>query len=135
MNLLENRNLVNQLEGRIRASIVIPPQLLNNVFISTTSLGGVFVNYRSNTSGALAMQNSKVQVTFMFHTTDGKGEYWGEFAELEVTRMWGLDQLKVHGAKPPRGIKQSKPYMKSVERLNKWLLDNVQYLYLAIENK
>ncbi len=120
-------NRVEILEQKIRASVQIPASLVNNVFLTTTGLGGVFLNYRSNTINRLAVENSRVQLTIMFNTTNERGGYAGEEVGFEVTRAWNI--------KPPRGIKAKKHYTEIVNKVNKWLRENERLLYSAIENK
>lgn len=120
-------NRVAQLEEMIRQSIIIPNSLLNNCRITTTGLGGVFIEFYSNTSDRLACENSKYQFRLMFDTTDGGGRFEGLDIGLEVTRAWNIKMM--------RGIKKKKPWQEVVKKVNDWLSKNEVSLYGLIENK
>jgi hypothetical protein len=126
MNALENRQMLENLHNMIKASIIIPPQLSRHLYYSTTGLGGLFLNYNSNTSSQLALYNSKVHFSLYFLTTDGQGRYRGEDIGLEVSKSRNI--------KPLRGVSKALPYSKVVDKLNKWLQENTSYLISSLEN-
>jgi hypothetical protein len=126
MNALENRQQIVNLHEAIKASIIIPPQLAGHLFYSTTGLGGLFLNYRSNTSSQLAMHNSKVHFCLYFHTTDGQGRFRGEDVGLEVSQKRNIVPL--------RGVNKPLHYSKVVDRVNKWVQENIHLLVLSLEN-
>lgn len=118
---------VNILDQKIYSAIRIPPRLMNNIQITTTGLGGIFVAYYSNSTDYRSALNSKVLIKFSFPDTDGFGRYVGDACGLEVTQC--------RGVKRPRNILKYTDYLQVVEKVNKWFADNEEFLYNSIENK
>lgn len=116
---------VKLLEQAIRQLIVIPNGLENNIRFSTTGLGGVFIEYRSDSRGGVASMNSDTQFTIMFMNTDGFGHYIGDNIGVEMTYCRNIKSM--------RGIKKLQPYEKVVAKVNKWMQDNREYLISCIQ--
>lgn len=114
------------LKQKIRDAIVIPPRLANNMAIATR-LGGVFLEYCSDTTNILTALNSRVQVKMHFPDTGRFGNYVGDVCGLAVIRAIGI--------KAPRNINKYDDYRKVIGKVNKWLDDNEEFLYYSIENK
>jgi hypothetical protein len=127
MNRMENAKHVELMHFELKRLIVIPPQLTNNIFYSTTGLGGLFLNYRSDTSSNLRSLNSKVQFTLYFNTTTNSGVFLGENIGFELTQKRNISNL--------RGVNKPIHYTKVVDKLNKWFQENTNFLYENIENK
>lgn len=116
---------VQSLEEAIRSSVRIPVSLSNNIRFRTTGLGGVFIEYKSDSRGGVASMNSTTQFTIMFITTDGAGRYTGDNIGVEMTHCINIKSM--------RGIKKLQPYEKVVAKVNKWLSDNESYLFNCIQ--
>ena len=118
---------LSMLETKIRTDVKIPISIKNNLIFKTTGLGGIFLHYACNSATPLKVLNSKVSFKLMFDTGDAFNRYEGDICGLEVMHQRGIKCL--------RGIKQKQPYEKVVEKVNKWLLENEEFLYASIENK
>lgn len=123
---------VREFEQKIRDSIKIPNELCNNLRLATTGLGGVFLDYNSDTTNSLAAINSKVLFSIMFNTTDGGGTYISDNCGFEISQERGC---KANGITLPRGIKKRVPYLEACLKINKFIKDNSKRMYELIENK
>lgn len=115
------------LENAIRSSISIPAKLQNNCRITTTGMGGVFIEYYSDSSSNLNMLNSKVLWKMFFDTTGRFGSYNGDIVGVEMTQCRGIRAM--------RGVKTKKPWEDVVAKVNKWIAENEEFLYSSIVNK
>lgn len=122
-----------EFEDRIRKEIKIPDELRNNLVLGTTSLGGVFLQFASDTRNNLTVLNSKY--TFkIFFTTNAKFNVY-------VDDTTGLDVLisnkfkGVEGFKILRGMNVRKDYKIVTKKVNDWMNSNRKVLYSVIENK
>ncbi len=116
---------VYNLEVAIAKSIRIPNELQHNFMIRTTGLGGVFLEFYSDSTGGVNTMNSLTQFSISFDTTDGMGRYIGDNV--------GMERRRYRNIKPFRSIKKKQPYTDVVDKLNRWIEKNRQYLYNSIQ--
>lgn len=116
---------VRALETKIASLIYVPIELKNNMKVSTTGLGGVFITYCSDSRGGVHSLNSNVTFKINFDTSDNYGEYIGDDVGLEM-RIY-------RGIKPMRAIKKKQHYNKVIDKFNKWLMENQEFLISSIQ--
>lgn len=116
-----------QLEDVIRSNILIPQSLASNCKVTTTGMGGVFIEFYSNLASSLKARNSEVQFRIMFDTTLNNGKFEGTDIGVEMYTHRGIPA-------PLRAIKKKKPYAEVIIKVNRWLADNELYLFDHINN-
>ena len=107
-----------KLEDKIRKAIVIPEELKKYLYFSTTSLGGLFLNYDSNGGIGTYRENSKARFSIFINVENRFGEYVGDLVTLEVNK----DRRFFKGT----GIRKPVSSDKAIAKLKKFLCNNMQ---------
>ncbi|GCD12627.1 hypothetical protein [Clostridium tagluense] len=112
-------------ENKIKEGVLLPLELQNNLKWSTTSLGGLFLEYWSNGHKRnVYNENSKVALRIHISVEDNFGICKGEFGTINVMRKRGLKMI---------GVKKDTTISKLIIKLNKWILENKELMVNLIE--
>ncbi|MNL91258.1 hypothetical protein D3C81_09890 [compost metagenome] len=124
---------LQEFEDRIRKEIKIPDELRNNLVLGTTSLGGVFLQFASDTRNNLTVLNSAYTFKIFFTVNAKFNIYVDDTTGLDVIIS---NKLKgVVGFKNLRGMTIRKDYRVVTKKVNDWMNTNRKVLYSVIENK
>lgn len=114
------------LENKVKESIKIPNELKDVMKFTTTSLGGLFLNYWSNLKKGGYKENSKKYFVINLHLELKYSSYVGDIGTMEMYQLRDLPLL--------RGFKKPVEAEKIIKRVNDYIQKNKQLLIDAIEN-
>ena len=116
---------IDALDAVIRESINIPDELRNNMEIKMTELGGVILEYYS-----LGRQKNKNRSNVIFSIYFDTGSAFGTYDATNI-------RIKVLNYKNIKMLHCSdicRPYQKVLNKVNRWIVLNKDYLINSIEH-